>query len=156
MPAESNPALALLRDIHDAPAIPAWPPAPGWWILALLILALLVWVAYRLIQVARRRRLRARVLARLDSAFSTAAKNPRLGIANLNHLLKQVALFRFGRRRVAGLHGMDWLEFLQSGGPADALDVPRVLATGAWQPEPQGIDLTGLRRWAESWIKANV
>ena len=156
MPAESNPALALLRDIHAAPAIPAWPPAPGWWIVALLVLGLLVWAVYRLIQVIRRRRLRSWVLTRLDSVFGAAADNPRLVLARLNHLLKQVALFRSGRRQVAGLHGEEWLEFLHSGGPAQAPEAPQILATGAWQPEPQGIDLTGLRRWAEVWIKANV
>jgi len=156
MPAESNPALALLKDIHTAPPISAWPPAPGWWLLAILLLGLMAWAGYHLIRTVRRRRLRLRVLVQLESACSTTADNPRLGLARLNHLLKQVALFRFGRRRVAGLHGVQWLEFLQSSGSSNNSAVPRVLSNGAWQPKPQGIDITGLKSWAEDWIKAHV
>ena len=37
---EENP-LVNLKDIHLPPPVPFWPPAPGWWILALLLISTL-------------------------------------------------------------------------------------------------------------------
>lgn len=55
-----NPELlGNLRDIHEPLPPPFWPPAPGWWILAFLILVLiavatyLAWRRYRAIERAR-------------------------------------------------------------------------------------------------------
>ena len=36
--------LAELRGYHPPDPVSWWPPAPGWWLLALLILGLLTWV----------------------------------------------------------------------------------------------------------------
>lgn len=36
-------ALDQLKDIHLPPAISWWPPAPGWWLLATLVLGLFWW-----------------------------------------------------------------------------------------------------------------
>lgn len=40
----NNPALEQLRDIHLPQAVHWWPPAPGWWIVAALVLALTIWL----------------------------------------------------------------------------------------------------------------
>ena len=42
---EQDP-LAQLRDIHLPEAISVWPPAPGWWVLFIGIIALLATLAY--------------------------------------------------------------------------------------------------------------
>ena len=34
---EENP-LINLKDIHLPPAVAIWPPAPGWWIVAVVLL----------------------------------------------------------------------------------------------------------------------
>lgn len=41
----NNPALEQLRDIHLPQAMHWWPPAPGWWIVAILVLALTIWLS---------------------------------------------------------------------------------------------------------------
>ncbi|NNM51668.1 MAG: DUF4381 family protein, partial [Pseudomonadales bacterium] len=46
--------LKQLIPDHRPPAAGIWPPAPGWWILSLLILALLSWFIYRRRQPYRR------------------------------------------------------------------------------------------------------
>jgi len=46
--------LEQLRDIHLPEAVHWWPPAPGWWIVAALLLALTVWLS-RYLQARYRR-----------------------------------------------------------------------------------------------------
>ena len=58
-------ATLQLRDIHLPGDAPFWPPAPGWWLLALLIVALIVWGVVRAMRHYRIRRHRARVMAAL-------------------------------------------------------------------------------------------
>lgn len=50
----NNPALEQLRDIHLPQAVHWWPPAPGWWIVAALVLALTIWLG-RYLQARYRR-----------------------------------------------------------------------------------------------------
>ena len=50
----SNPALAQLKDIHLPQAVHWWPPAPGWWLVALLVLALTIWLSRYLLARYRR------------------------------------------------------------------------------------------------------
>ena len=50
----NNPALEQLRDIHLPQAVHWWPPAPGWWIVAAVALALTIWLS-RYLQARYRR-----------------------------------------------------------------------------------------------------
>ena len=50
----NNPALEQLRDIHLPQAVHWWPPAPGWWIVAAVVLALMIWLS-RYLQARYRR-----------------------------------------------------------------------------------------------------
>jgi len=49
-----NPMLEQLRDIHLPEAVHWWPPAPGWWIVAALLLGLITWLS-RYLQARYRR-----------------------------------------------------------------------------------------------------
>jgi Domain of unknown function (DUF4381) len=106
----------ILRDIHDLDAIPWWPPAPGWWVLAgllvLLLLAALLryWLRYSGIMPGwrgdARRHLRAlrRDLVKVE---------PREIAGRLSTLLRRIAMARGGRRQAAGLAGDVWLDWLE-------------------------------------------
>lgn len=114
--------LAELRGYHPPDPVSWWPPAPGWWLLALLILGLLTWVTVWAVGAWRRRRLaRAAPRAALDELAALRAALARNGDAaafarGLSRLLRRFALARYPRRAVAGLSGEEWLAFLDAHG----------------------------------------
>jgi hypothetical protein len=159
-PASGSLEQALgLRDIHPPAEPPLWPPAPGWWVLLVLLVAGLaaagtrVWLAHR----ARARR--RRILAELEG-ISHQVQGPALA-AEVSALLKRVALTRFPRGEVAPLTGQAWLDFLdRHGGAGRFTSGPgRVLAEG---PYARALDLDvdlgarALLDLAGDWVRRNT
>jgi len=107
--------LAQLAPAH-APAPPGlWPPAPGWWGLAVLLLAAAAALALWLRHPARRLRLAAlRELEQLEQGGADDAVLAR----GLEHLLRRYAVARFGREPVARLSGEPWIAFVAAHGGA--------------------------------------
>jgi hypothetical protein len=119
--------IPMLRDIHDIAPISWWPPAPGWWLLALglLILTIGAW------------RWRARLSLRIpipgitlgswrwDAAAALrdlrrrAAKgqDAKQIVGELSELLRRIAMARLGRPACAGLTGTGWLDWLATHDP---------------------------------------
>ncbi len=158
-----NPQLqqALqLRDIH-LPAMPsAWPPAPGWWMLAALMLALLAWIGYAALRRQRIRQARRRILdeiARLEAQL--APGNAATVLSGLSVLLRRLALLRYPQDNVAGLTGLAWLRFLDASSASTGFcEGPgRVLATGPYQRDlPEDFDATGLLTLVRQWVERNT
>ena len=140
-----------LEDIILPPAVSAWPPAPGWWLLGLLLLTalllLLVW-AWRHWQYRRRLQ---RALHQLQRCRS--AQGPEL-CRLVNEWLKQQARTRFPEALV--LHGEDWVNFLNhSAGRSLFQGEPaRALASGIYQPDTDP-DADELLRLAGQWLQAS-
>ena len=110
--------LEALHPLRTPPPVDAWPPAPGWWLLAALLLAALAALGFLALRTWRRRaHLRAarRELAALRARF---ADDPAALTAATNALLKRVALARYPRRETAALSGGRWLAFLDATAPA--------------------------------------
>ncbi|WPL19365.1 hypothetical protein Thiowin_04482 [Thiorhodovibrio winogradskyi] len=155
---KANPAQVAtldLRDIHE-PAPPSpWPPAPGWWLLAALVLALLIWLGLLGWRAWRRQRLRQRVLREL--AALPATDDCAALIAGVSALLKRVALRQFARDQVAELTGTAWLEFLdQTGGKGQFTQGPgQALKQGPYAPDPD-CDAPALRALARTWLTKNL
>lgn len=147
--------LAQLRDIHAAPPSPWWPPAPGWWVLAALLLLALAWGVWRYLRARRRRLRRQRLLDHLDLLASTLdpRHEPRAFIAAVNGLLKLVALRAFPDRDCAPMQGSAWVAFLGEGLP-DAGTTPafEALAEGPYRPDPR-FDPETLTSAARQWIR---
>jgi Domain of unknown function (DUF4381) len=156
-----NPQQLLrLRDIH-LPAPPAfWPPAPGWWLLAALLIALLAWatvVALRRYRIRRQRRRVLSALARLEHKLVSESTPDAL--AQLSALLRRLALMRFPRRDVAALTGKAWLHFLdESGGNGRFAEGPgQVLADGPYRRSlPPEFDAARLVALLREWVARNT
>ena len=158
MNGESSPLLQL-RDIH-APLPPAlWPPAPGWWLLGLLLLGLLVTLSVWGVRRWRHVRLRRRVMRELQQMNGDSA--PGESLARISTLLKQVALCRYPRREVAALSGQRWLEFLdRTGGNGRFVEGPgQLLASGPYAPPDSphaATEIDALIDLGRTWVRKNL
>lgn len=112
---QTNDPLAQLRDIHLPQPVSLWPPAPGWWIVALalvLTLAVLLYCWLRHRRNNRYRRLALQELGQLSKTRDYSADTLR----HLNSLLKRTLRAAPQAPAAAGLSGSEWLRFLDSSG----------------------------------------
>ncbi|MDH3644604.1 MAG: DUF4381 domain-containing protein [Gammaproteobacteria bacterium] len=132
-----------LRDIHLPEAVSWWPPAYGWWLLA-LVLGVFVGVVWWLVRrrPARRRAtwIRKSALRELDAVETCyrASGDARAAVAAMSVLLRRFALGLAPREQVASLTGQRWLHWLRQ-----RCDDPGFQGTGEvltelpYQPNPQ-------------------
>ena len=94
-----NPSAALdLRDIHAAPPPPFWPPAPGWWLLAVLVLIALAVLATWAWRRYRRYRYERQILLEVERLSDCYSKDNVSGfITDISTLLRRVAIRRYPR-----------------------------------------------------------
>jgi len=164
-----NGDLQALRDIHDGLGNPWWPLAPGWWLIAvaLLALAVLVWSRRRrwprlppipLLHLGSWRWDAHRELRRLRQSDPSVSVKARA--TALSELLKRIAMARHGRAACAGLHGRRWLDWLTRHDP-DGFDwcgEGQLLTQAPYAPERTD-DAAGTERLArlidasERWIR---
>jgi hypothetical protein len=112
-----------LRDIHLPGPIGWWPPAPGWWVLAALVVAALALYALRYYR-QRHRRAALRTLKHVREALEQGAE-PVACLQNVSTVLRRFAMTTAASLRdraalagtepdVPGLIGEPWLEYLDS------------------------------------------
>ena len=107
--------LQQLRDIHlpDAPGV--WPPAPGWWVLALLLLGALIWLAARLAAAQRKRRPIRRARHLYDELYRrhrSGEVSTRDYLHQSNELIKRLLIHGLGEDGARRAHGREWLALL--------------------------------------------
>ncbi len=108
--------LAELRDLANPEAISMWPPAPGWWVLACLLIVL-TFVISRKVKAkryARAYRLEARDELMLHWRQYEQKKDSLAYLSSLNLTLKRTALSAFPASGAAASSGEQWLKFLDS------------------------------------------
>ena len=150
----SQDPLSQLKDIHLPATGGFWPPAPGWWALAflligLVILAILFWVRHR-------RKRRWRVVARQNLArLKHDAEPTPAWFDRLNTLLKQCARQCHPDQQPDVLSGQGWIDFLLSTAPEDRIasrPVVEAMVQATWNPHTEadpGQALAFAKRWLE-------
>lgn len=148
-----------LRDIHAAAAPSLWPPAPGWWVLAVLLIAALAMTTHWLLRRYRFYRQKRNIMHELDTLTSSySSNNTSEFVTRLSILLRRIALRRYARERVASLTGSDWLRFLDAtGGDGDfEHGVGRILEVGPYRPQTRELPAEELLALARRWVKKNL
>ena len=146
--------LSQLRDIHGAPQAPWWPPAPGWWLLGLLLaLGLFLLLKYFVRRYHRHQRRLAliRFVERVELNIDPATE-PQEFLSSLNRVFKIVALRAFPDNHCAFMQGREWTDFVQIKLEGkDSLAQLSVLADGPYQPAPL-FDAASMINVTRRWI----
>jgi len=146
-----------LRDIHLPAEISAWPPAPGWWLLAAVALGAAVWGAWRYAQGYRRRvalRTLEKVCADLEAGYPSDECLPVVSSVVRRFAMTVAA----SPRGIAGLVGERWLTWLDSqweqhqflNGPGQALARAPYAPPAAFSND----DAIELTRVCINWVRA--
>ena len=140
-------SLARLHDLVLPPAVPWWPPAPGWYVVLALLILISVLILIRLASRYRAnayRREAARELALLESSAAIA------------ELLRRTALAIAPRSVIAEKTGTAWLDWLTAQSPEPMPDTVRAqLTTGVYGPPTASEELNALRDYAARWITSH-
>jgi hypothetical protein len=159
---EAEDPLKDLADIHLPDPVSFWPPAPGWWVLAALVLAALIYAGLRYAAHWRRKQHLLAALRELDEVYATyqshktQTDHDTAGLTYLqecNTVLKRVALLHHSADSVARLHGKAWLAFLDSEGETQDFTQGegRILGDGGYRPTFDG-DVEAIQALCKQWI----
>src|SRR5690606_35172666 len=165
-----DPSHLPLRDIHLPGAVPFWPPAPGWWVLAAVVLGVLIALGVRR-WLHRQQRAALRAIAMLRAQLESGAP-PAECVQHLSSVMRRFAMTtahdgneretaaagsahargrhgarqahdgkRLGREDVAGLVGTAWLRYLDSRWDRDEFSAGTGrLLTAAPYARPEHVD----------------
>jgi hypothetical protein len=155
MNSDPSQLLDQLQDIHAAGSPLWWPPAIGWWVLALAAL-LLIAVATRFLKrklaAGKRRREWLRALDTIGQELDPQ-RDAHQYLARLNRLFRAVALKAFPGTACARLQGEDWVIFISSLLPENTDDSSlSALARGPYEPVPH-FDIRALDEHARTWVR---
>jgi hypothetical protein len=155
MNADQSQLLAQLQDIHVAASPSWWPPAFGWWVIAMLLFLLLV-VAIRFsrqkLAVRSRRREWLRALDAIGQELDPL-RDAHQYLADMNRFFRAVALKAFPGTGCAGLQGEKWVQFIRSLLPEGSGDSSlAVLAHGPYERAPD-FDAQSLNEHARTWVR---
>lgn len=145
---DSAELAAQLRDIH-LPLPPSWwPPQPGWWLIALALLAAGLWWLRR--PPAWKREALARLQA-AEADYESHGDAARL-LAEVTVLLRSCALILRDRGEVAGLVGKAWFDCLKDLGRGVCPMPEEALVHGAYRKKVE-LDARALSQGVERWIR---
>ncbi|HEY0290568.1 MAG TPA: DUF4381 domain-containing protein [Pseudomonas sp.] len=163
-----NP-LDKLQPLIAPAAIGFWPPAPGWWMLLMVVAALAygAWHARRFMpQKARTQKAEQPLDPLRQAALDELARLPKpydgapagAWLQQINGLLKRLCRNHYPYSQSHTLNGRKWLAFLDNRCPAAGLTRWMILVEGAYKPECKLDDkaINGLTQSVDTWIRKHV
>lgn len=163
-PSQTTAELAL-RDIHLPDSVSWWPPAPGWWIVAMFLL-ILIFVFILSKKFYQNKELHRTVVLEIETIKTRYKNDPDQYelIQSLSVLLRRSCISFYPRHKTAGLTGDDWLQYLDNTFPgrASAINnqfykgVGRTLASSPYisRSTPIDINADALITLCEKWLRA--
>ena len=160
---DSEELLAQLADIHLPEPIGLWPPAPGWWVLALALMVLAVYAARKYLRYYRLQQVCNHALAELERCYQALADCPEQNLAacklryinEVNSVLRRVALVHYPQSAIASLDGSAWVDFIREKGESSAMtdEIAAALSFGRFQKQCD-IDAQALNDFGRRWISS--
>lgn len=152
--------MAALRDIHLPDPVGWWPPAPGWWMLAGLLVLL---AAVAGVLEWRRRQTLAYQAARALDAIARDHKryaDARAVAAEATLLMRRVLVTRAGKPQAAALTGADWQRVLGDGKAGLPEEVRAFVAQAPYLPpglpDADRVDRALVVKSVHRWLRNNA
>lgn len=158
---DSEELLAQLADIHLPQPVGFWPPAPGWWVLALAILILGYFLVRKYLRYSRLHKVCNHALAELERCYASLAaagadESHKLRYINeVNSVLRRVALVHYPHAAIASLDGSAWVDFIREKGESSAMtdEIAAALSFGRFQKRCD-VDVDALHHFGRDWISS--
>lgn len=150
--------LTQLRDIHIPDPISWWPPAPGWWVLGLLIITLLIATTIYLCRYHAGRAYRRDAIRELKSLHIAWQQNKddQYFVQQTQLILRRTALSAFPREDIASLSGENWVAWLGCSGVKGINSGDfSCLGNELYTSKPIGTDIQNLYQKALQWLKGH-
>ncbi len=150
-------AEASLDNLHDIiipDAVGYLPPAPGWYVLGLLVLSLLFHFSIGFYKRYKKSLYRREALDELCS-YEERGKDETL---HLLTLAKRVAITAYGREEIAMLSGDSWWDFMEQHSKAKVskelrVQIAYLLYDKAY--EPNSVDYSSIKEFVTLWINTH-
>ncbi len=153
-----------LKDIHLPDSILWWPPAPGWWVLGvvliifLFLMLLLLPKLWRWLRYKPVRSLSLKEFYLIKQSHQQQADQKQT-LQAITTLLRRTVMSKSGRIGHAGVVGDDWINQLNQMSQKDCFTQAQeeLLKYGRYQPAIEGqnkADIDSLLQSCENWIRS--
>ena len=145
-----------LRDIHLPEAVSWWPPAPGWWILTFLVIALMTSLIIRRLRNTKRNAFRVTALLETQEALTLWNKNKNTAgyLHTVNAVLKRIILQNNSASNIANQSGVNWVESLNQISKLPLSEkTMQALGVACYQTNPV-VDVAHVQKQIIAWIES--
>ena len=149
-------SLDNLHDIIVPEAIGFFPPAPGWYVVALLLLALLFHFSIGFYKRHKKSLYRREAIEELGSYEAQGEDKEKT--LHLLTLAKRVAIAAYGREEIAKLSGESWWDFMEKHSKAIISKELRVSVNSLLYDKSYAYntaDYKEIEKFVQSWVKTH-